>query len=349
MPYRYTLAGSPVYFKTPKETWIDSFQSLLDDQFENTTSLETIQEETSFSSGTLAYVTVRLTDAIDSQTGTKMGSDFKTILFQDLAHITGIGYKYYFGGNYWVVTNTQRMNNLSIGPTVRRCNAVLRWMGDDGTEYSEPCAIDYEIARPRDKVGSKYPVTPQGYINVYAQLNDNTALIKGDQRFLFGRAGNRIAYKVFGNGVRSFLNEETMDDESGALLLLIMGGDYVDEDVDNISDGIADYHWDFGTLDSGSSVGTFDIVASPSQNKIIESGSAVYDVHYYYAGVSQSGSFVFSVVAGDVPVANYTFNAIDANSFSVVNNEKYLEDTLDILCSGSSGSRVLSLRLRGAW
>jgi len=350
MPYRYLASASPIYFKSPKETWIDSYQALLDDQFENAATLETIQEETSFSSGSLSYVTVRLNNAINSETGQKMGGDFKHIMFQDLTHSTGIGFKYYFSDNYWVTINTQRADNLTATATIRRCNATLRWMGETGILYSEPCAIDYEVARPRDEVGSKYPVTPQGYIDVYAQLNDNTNLIKGNQRFLFGTPTNRIAYKVFGNGVRNFLNEETEDDESSALVRLTMGGDFADENTDDIANGIADYNWDFGTLNSGSAVGSLYVVVDPSESKIIESGSAAYSVYYYSGSVVQSGSFVFSVNVGNVvPAANYTFASLGANSFSVVNNEQYLEDTLDILCSGSSGSRLLNLQLRGAW
>jgi hypothetical protein len=349
MPYKYFTAGSPVYFKSKSQTWIDGFQGLLNDQFDNSSTYYWIQEETTLGSGSLANVEVRVNRAINSTTGEKLGDDYKLILFKDLSHATGIGYKYYFDNNYWLTLSSENIKNLAASCMVKRANSTLRWMHTDGTYYSEPCAIEYKIARPRDEIGVTDPVTPAGYIEVYCQFNDRTKLIKENQRFLFGSVSNRRPFKVFGDGVRSFLNQQTSDDESAQLLMFTMGGDYVDANTDNITLGVADYYKDFGSLNSGSTVGAYNIVATPSTNYILESGSTVYTVYYYSGSVVQSGSFAFSVSGSAVPVDHYTFSVIGGNSFSVVNNEKYLNDTLDILCSGSSGSRVLNLQLKGAW
>jgi len=240
MPYRYYTAGSPVYTKSPVETWRDGFQATLNAEFYNRSSVYSILEESVFASGSFVAMDVIINRAVNSATGNKLGDDFKMLLFKNLDHSTGLGYKYYFDNNYWLVTNSEYYRGLAATCVVRRCNAVLRWVDGYGKTYTEPCVIDYEIKRARDEIGGKNPVTPQGFIDVYCQMNDNTRLIKGNQRFLFGSVQNRIAYRIFGDGLRSWINQETMDDESGRILLMTMGGNYVNEDTDDLVNGIAD-------------------------------------------------------------------------------------------------------------
>jgi hypothetical protein len=349
MTFKYLNLGLIANPASPKEQLREGFQALLNDQFYNTTSIQSIYEELNFGSGQLTEVDVRINRAINSVNGEKLGDDFKQILFVDLDHSTGIGYKYYFDNNYWVVTFSEIIMSLGTSCMVRRCNEVLRWVGTDGTYYEEPCALEYKISRPRDSVGTENPVMPQGFLDCYAQLNEKTELISGNQRFLFGRPKNRICFKVFGTGVQNMLMQETMNDESSRLLTLTMGGNFVNKDTDDIVDGIADRYKDYRTFTSASTVGTYDIVTNPVNNSILESGSAVYNVQYYLGSVAQSGSFIFSVSGNNVPVANYSFSAIDGNNFYVINNAKWLNDKLDILCSGSSGSRILGIELKGAW
>jgi hypothetical protein len=82
-------------------------------------------------------------------------------------------------------------------------------------------------------------VNVQGYINVYAQLNNQTKYIKENQRFLVGNAENRVAYKIFGNGVRNFINDITYDDNSAAMVMYTLGGSNVNHSTDDIVNGIA--------------------------------------------------------------------------------------------------------------
>jgi hypothetical protein len=349
MPYKYLDLGTPPYMSTTKQELTDGFQALLNDQFEHSPTYQTIQEEYSFASGSFIDVNVRVNTAVNSITGEKLGDDFKRILFKDLDHATGIGYKYYFDNNFWIAVFSETIKNIAASCMVRRCNTRLRWMTTSGSYYEEPCAIDYKIARPRDSIGTENPVLPQGFIDVYAQLNSKTRLIKSNQRFLFGPAENRIALKVFGTGIQNALNQEALDDQSSRLATFSMGGNYVNPDTDDLVNGIADRYLDFGTQTSASMAGIYSIISNPVTNYILESGSRVYDVRYYLGSTVQSGSFVFSVSGSSVPVANYTFSQLTNNTFSIVNNQQWLTDPLNILCSGSSGSRILSVELKGAW
>jgi hypothetical protein len=346
---KYFLSGSPTFVLSPGDTFLDGFQSLLYDQYAVAPNAFAIKEETVFGSKIFVDVDVRIDRAIDNATGTKKGDDFKTILFPDLGHSTGLGYLYFFNDNYWIVYFSESIKNIAASCMVRRANNVLRWCGEDGTIYEEYCSLEYLISRPRDERGTVNPVLPAGYVTCYAQLNDRTKLIKGNQRFLFGTSNNRIAFKVFGDGVTNFLNQKTLDDESGNLLSLTMGGDYVNEQMDDITNGIADRYKDYNVFTSASTVGSLTIVCNPPTSQIFESGSAVYTVNYYSGSTIHSGSFTFSIGGSNVPVTNYTFSTLTPNSFSIVNNERWLDDTLNVVCSGSSGSRVLNLELRGKW
>ena len=349
MAYKYIDIGTPPYMGTTKNELIDGFQAFLTDQFENASTYQTIQEENGFASGSFVDVNVRVDRAINSATGQKMGDDFKIILFSNINHPTGIGYKYYFDNNYWITVFSESIKNLAASCMVRRCNERLRWMGIDGTYYEEPCAIEYKISRPRDSMGTTNPVMPQGFIDVYTQLNSKTEWVKGNQRFLFGRPNNRIAMKIFGDGVQNMLNQETMDDTSSRLAIFSMGGNFVNKDTDDVANGVADRYLDFGNQTSGSMAGIYSIVVNPIQSYILESGSAIYDVRYYLGNAVQSGSFIFTISGSSIPATNYAFSVIDGNKFSIVNKSKWLQNTLDIVCSGSSGSRILNYELKGVW
>jgi len=425
-PYKYFTSSSPIYFSNARDAQRFGFQSSLDELFYDATSVYTIQEETAFASGSWVSLDVRINQAIDRQTGNKLGNDFKMLLFKNLDHSAGLGRKYSFDSNIWLTVNLEEYKGLAKTSTIRRCNSTLRWVDKNGNSYSEPCSIDYELNRARDDMGTKDPVTPQGYVDVYCQLNSNTKLIEGNQRFIFGPVENRIAFKVFGNGVRNFLNEETADDSSGALLVFTMGADYVNAEEDNLTTGVANYNkylyslsispsaisTDVGdtiqimpsltlngdpsdksisystsssvvatvsgsglitTVASGSAtitgymtdnvgmtdtiivavsaspVSTYEIRISPTSNILYENDTETYTSYLYLNGVVQADSFVFTLADADVPADHYTLTILNDNSFSLKNNEFYLNDPLSILCTSGSYSKQLDIYLRGSW
>lgn len=346
MPYTYYALKTS---GSPNHTLVTDFQALMNSEFETASDIFDIQEEATLGSGTLSSVRVRITGAISSVTGEKLSDDFKQLLFKDLGHAASLGKKYYFNSNWWVCVYSEVRTSIGANCMVRRCNNQLRWIDSAGTVYTEPCAIDYKIARPRDELSTADLAMPAGYIEVFCQENARTKTIKGNQRFIFGPVENRVCFKVFGEGVMNYLNQSTTDDSSATLLHLSLGGNFVNADTDDLINGIADRYKNYDLITSASTVGSLTIVSVPNTNYIIESGSTVYDVRYYSGSTVLSGSFVFGLANANVPADHYLLTTMGANSFAVNNLEKYLDSTLDILCSGSSGSRVLNLELRGRW
>jgi len=150
MTFKYYTSGSYTILKPSDEQWRDGFQANITDQFANSSTYQTILEETAFASGSTVSVNVRVTSAVDSATGIKLSDDYKKILFSDITKESGLGWKYYFSSNWWVCSFSDDIKSTPKSITVRRCNNVLRWTTSDGISQSEPCAIDYDLSRTTD-------------------------------------------------------------------------------------------------------------------------------------------------------------------------------------------------------
>ena len=242
MPYKYFISSSPIMSQGVGADWKNDFNNNLDYNLSLASDYYTIQEEATFASGSLSNVGVRITTATDPATNEKLGDDFKTILTNSTHAALTLGQKFYFDTNYWIVYNSASLKSLVNSAIVRRCNNVLRWIDDNGMLHTEPCAIPPEIRQSNDTSGIINPVTPGGFIYIYAQANNISRKIKANQRFLFGNTDNWIVYKVIGNGVRNFLNDQTFDNNSCQLLELILERNYLNEDTDDLVNGVANYY-----------------------------------------------------------------------------------------------------------
>ena len=343
MSFKYYPNPSPP--SSASSILVDQFQALLLNQFNVATDTFDILEETVFASGSYTNVNVRITGAIDPITQLKLSDDWKRILFKDINHPISVGKKFYFNDNTWVVVNCENIKSLTASATVRRCNNVLRWMDSaTGSLMEEPCGIDGEYKNPKDSTATNAFITPGAYLRIYSQLNGKTRTIPDNARFLFGNTGNWTCLRVFGGGVGNFQNLKTTDNNSARLLTLEVGTSFINEDTDDIINGIAD-RYRYST--SASSVA--NIVVSPNDGKILQDSTQVFDVRYYSGSVVTTGSFIFSISGSNVPVANYTFSTLTDNTFSITNNEKYLDSSLVINCVGTSGSRTFSIDLAGSW
>lgn len=241
MSYKYFDAS----FKSgsTKQDWINDYQALIVDQFENAANVYTIQEEEFFDSKTYQDIVVRINHVINTQTGEKVSDDYKNIIFKELSHPVYIGRFYKFDSNYWITINVDKIKTSTAEIAVKRCNNVLKWIDINGAYHESPCSIDMKILENRNysTAGSSL-VLPSGVIEVITQLNNETNLITPNQRFLFGNPGNWVVYKVQGGGVNNFNNISTYDNNSVGLLRLTMVVDSLNLDNDDLVNGIAEYY-----------------------------------------------------------------------------------------------------------
>jgi len=234
----------------PKDSYTELFQETLNNQFYNASNWWTISEETSNGSAEYDNVDVRITHVINSETGLKLGDDWKSLLFKDVSHSTELGKLYAFDDSTWLTINTEIYKNLTGTCTIRRCNNTLRWVDEStGYFYEEPCAIEYDVKEPRNYATAGSPfILPGGFLHIQTQFNARTNLINQNQRFLFGNVGHWTCYKVIGTGLNDFRNQNTYDNTSAKILTIDLIADYVNEELDDIVNGIADVNTNLYTI-----------------------------------------------------------------------------------------------------
>ena len=303
----------------------NDFDDMANVLFSYSTDVFQIQHEKTFGQKDFENVTVRITRAINQITSEKLGDDFKQIALNPKDGIEAtLGKMWYFDNNYWICVFSDSMKSLMSNCTVRRCNDFLRWLEDDGTYHEEPCIIDYTMARTKETLSVEDPVRPEGYLNIISQLNARTTLIKGNQKFLFGRPNNRVALRVFGNGVQNMLNQSGIDPTSSTVLTLTAGAWEINENLDNLVLGIADYYKKDYTITVSplSMVGnignTYQIDATVYLNDVPTSASIAYSsTASSVASISSSGS-VTMISSGSAILSAYMSNASNISASSLV-------------------------------
>jgi len=241
MAYKYVTANRAITANSPKQTYRNNFQAFVNEQFYNSSDWYEIEEESPFASAEYYSLDARINTVVQNETGFLQRDDYRTLLFKDIEHTSQLGWMYRFDNNYWIAVNATILSSLNSSVTIRRCNNVLRWIDTDGGFYEEPCALEFIIKENRDySTAGSAMVTPSGFMEVIVQLNSRTNTIKPNQRFLFGNADNWTAYRVFGDGINNHDNLETIDNLSWGFLRLTIGADYVNEQTDDVVNGIAD-------------------------------------------------------------------------------------------------------------
>jgi len=255
MTYQYKYILSDLNIRAGKSTeskdgYVDLFQETLNNQFYNASNWWTITEETANGSAEFADVDVRISHVINSETGLKLGDDWKTLLFKDVDHSIELGKLYVFDDNTWLTINTELIKNLTGTCTIRRCNNTLRWIDEStGYFYEEPCAIEYEVKEPRNYATAGSPfILPGGFIHIQTQFNSRTNLINPNQRFLFGNTGHWVCYKIIGTGLNDFRNQTTYDNTSAQILTIDLIADAVNVELDDVTNGIADVNTNLYTI-----------------------------------------------------------------------------------------------------
>jgi hypothetical protein len=264
MTYKYTNASMAIVPKgqtEPKNQYIELFQETLNDQFYNSADWWNIEEETSVGSQVYAHLDVRVNHVINAETGLKLGDDWKTILFKDVDHNIELGKQYIFDSNTWLTINTEIIKNLTGTCTVRRCNNTLRWIEEStGAYYEEPCCIEYLVKEPRDYFTTGSPfTTPGGFLHIVMQFNERSNLINENQRFLFGNPEHWVCYKVVGTGINDFANLETYDSSTAKILTLDLVANFVNNELDDITNGIADVNTNLYTIALNHSTATGNV------------------------------------------------------------------------------------------
>ena len=232
LPY-FENALSGGYLQTPNDYFRDLQQAAIDNLFDCTSAKYTIQEQDAIGASTYHEIDVWLDYIVGTtSSGVKQGADFTQLMFRDIEHPVFQGLYYIFDDNYHISYFYNRYDGLEKALAVRRCNNAMRIVDpENGSVFSIPCVIDYDMTSPSQQVSS-YIITPNNHAVVMVQGNTDTLrLFKLNTRYMFnGRPFKLLAYQnaLFQN----------LTNQSPTLLYLDL---YLDElhDKDSIENNLA--------------------------------------------------------------------------------------------------------------
>ena len=182
----------------PNEAYREQQQAYISWQWENTSALATVEEQNGFGSLTFHEVEVWMNKVIGTtSTFMKNGEDFRQLIFEKIDRPLNRGIYYRFENNYWLGDFVNPAQGLVADITVRRCNNFLRIVDpENGSIFSAPCVIDYDMTSPSQQV-SNHIITPNNHATVMVQGNaDTLRLFKLNTRYMFGgRPFKLLAYQ----------------------------------------------------------------------------------------------------------------------------------------------------------
>lgn len=184
--------------QTPNDYFRDQQQAAIDQQWDCTSARYTIKEQFEFGSNVYNDIEVWIDYVVGlGSRGTTNGDDFRQLIFRDINHQVKRGLYYQFDGNTWITYFSDEYSSLSKDAGVRRCNNVMRIVDpENGSIFSIPCVIDYDMTSPNQQVTS-YVITPNNHATVMVQGNaDTLRLFKLNTRYIFGgRPFKLLAYQ----------------------------------------------------------------------------------------------------------------------------------------------------------
>lgn len=282
------------YTKTVGDGISEQYQDLIDERFENSSSLKTIQEQEVNGGATYKNIKARICHVINSESGNNYGDQWRKIIFSKYTYPKDLGYMYQFEGKTWLATNTNTRTNLSGHAIVRMCNNKLKWVSktDNTTLLTWDCVFTNQITDTSFDYGSKDVVQVSADILILVQRNSDTNQITYNDRFIFDG--------------QAFLVNQVNNHISETYLILKMIETQVlpnDDLVNNIAGAqnlppVAD-----------------DIKILPNILNIVVGDTQAYTVYNYADGVPLANTF--TITASGLGATYYTLTAPVGNSFSI--------------------------------
>ena len=186
---------------SPNEKWREQQQALYNAQWENTSARIVVKEQAGIGLDIFGDIEVWINKAIGTtSTFMKNGEDYRQLVFKDIDKPCLRGIYYQFEYNWCITDFVNPSQGLVSDIVVRRCNNVLRMIDpDNGSIFTIPCVIDYDMTSPNVQVSS-HIITPNNHAIVFVQANEDTMrLFKLNTRFLLG--GRPFKLNAFQNAL----------------------------------------------------------------------------------------------------------------------------------------------------
>lgn len=279
----------------PKQEWSDNYQAALDDFWDNTNTVETIQAQRAVGSKDFDEESVQLTSTAIGNTGTHIGDFWRKIIHKNFRTATNYLGKYYLiDGKYWLTVNTNTVVGAVKDSVIRFCNQTLKWIDKAGVLHEWACVLDdNKLTYTNFDTGEKDVYQIAADMVMLVQQNEETKLIPINQRFVFD--GKTYQVKQINPHV------------SPTYLMIYLNAAQVQQGDDTIND-VANASI-IAPLNDGLRI-------LPQIYKISQSDTQEYSVYEYKNGEPTDTEFDISAVYDS---SRAIFTVIDGNHFSVTN------------------------------
>ena len=193
----------------PNDEYTEIQQAFYNEQWENTSARIKVKEQDDIGLNTYHEVEVWINKVVGmTTTFAKTGDDYRQLVFKSIDYVPVRGLYYKFENNTWIRDFMSPSEGLVSDITVRRCNNFLRIIDPiDGSLFSIPCVVDYDMSSPSIQVSS-YILTPNNHAVVYVQANEDTLrLFTLNKRFILN--GRPFKIYAFQNALNHSETEQT--------------------------------------------------------------------------------------------------------------------------------------------
>lgn len=280
--------------QAPVDEWQQGYQAASDDFWDNTSTVRTIQAQTSVGSTVYDNEEVQVTSILNPKTGKELGDDWRELVHKVYLDDTNYTGKYYiFAGKTWIATNTNKREGSVRTSIVRRCNKTLKWVDNAGVLHQWACALSTDFNYIQPDYGTMGVPEIKADAVVYVQQNEETKAIPYNQRFLFDG--------------KPYILVQTNPHIVDTYLVLYINATQLQEGDDIVND-IANAEG-LVLIDGVSIV--------PDTAKILSDDTKTFSVYFYEGGAKTSHTFSTAVIQGFA--GSYQLSTIDGNTFSVTN------------------------------
>lgn len=310
--------------ETPKDFYEELNKNIYEQNFENAPNYYAIdcptpvEYEYPYGTNTWHRIECRVDNIVLANTGTKSGNDYKNFIFKPSFPLNILyGMKFRWKNNIWLVQNTDGMSShTSKSCVARRCNNVLRFYNKDGKKIYEPCCMD-DVIRFTNTNRTQDIVTSRGEYVILVQKNANTLQLKPNDRFLFGTPQQRQCLRIYGTGIRNFINSYTEDENSPSLTQIYLEHYQYDTQLDNLEEGFCNayrnqFKIEIGTTSTIYQVGSQRIMKATAykNDKVIDSAIKWKTSDENIATITEDGNFS-AINSGNVTITAYLENNND--------------------------------------
>lgn len=329
MALRYYEAYKNSLAQQPVDEWRGLMQAAINDTWQDSSTLETVQGQTAVGGTTYATESVCLNSVINPSTGESFGDEYRKMFYKTYADADTnkwLGKMYQFHNNYWLVTNTNTAIGAVTSSILRKCNNILKWYDSQGVLHEWECVFTRNIGSTTFDYGTQGAPQVDGSCKILVQQNSETKTIPFNQRFIF----DGHAFQV-----------QQIDNHYSPTLMTLYIFETQIQSGDDLVNNIA---WN-NNVETDI---TTETRISPNTNKILIGDSVAYSVYNYIKGVKQNATF--TITASGVASSLYTLTVVDGNHFTVLAKGQS-NNTLLVTCTetGTTNTTTLQITLGGAW